>query len=55
MQHDPDRQAVAAMKAAAEARGAERLEWIRTALAWKEVGRLRSASLPGLAGADEPT
>ena len=41
-QCDPEREAFAAMKLAAEAHGAERLRWINAALAWIEITRLRA-------------
>jgi hypothetical protein len=42
-EYDPKREAVAAMKLAAEANGAERQRWITAALAWSELTRLRGA------------
>ena len=39
--YDPEHEAVAAMKLAAEADGAERQRWINAALAWIELTRLR--------------
>src|SRR6478735_11039513 len=41
--YDCEREAVAAMKLAAEANGAERQRWITAALAWSELTRLRGA------------
>ena len=46
IQYDPEREALAAMKLAAEAHGAERLRWINAALAWIELTRLRAAARP---------
>jgi hypothetical protein len=46
IQDDPEREALAAMKLAAEAHGAERLRWINAALAWIELTRLRAAARP---------
>jgi hypothetical protein len=43
LEYDPKREAVAAMKLAAEANGAERQRWITAALAWSELTRLRGA------------
>jgi len=43
LEYDPKREAVAAMKLAAEANGAERQRWITAALAWTELTRLRGA------------
>lgn len=43
-QYDPEREAVAAMKIAAEASGSERHKWITAALAWSELTRLRGAA-----------
>jgi hypothetical protein len=43
LQYDPNREAVAAMKLAAESNGAERQRWITAALAWSELTRLRGA------------
>ncbi|MBR0947653.1 MULTISPECIES: hypothetical protein [Bradyrhizobium] len=40
-EYDPEHEAVAAMKLAAEADGAERQRWINAALAWIELTRLR--------------
>jgi len=42
LEYDPEREAVAAMKLAAEADGAERQRWIDAALAWLELTRLRA-------------
>lgn len=39
--YDPEREAIAAMKLAAEADGAERQRWINAALAWIELTRLQ--------------
>ncbi|MDE5462131.1 hypothetical protein GWG67_15845 [Bradyrhizobium sp. CSS354] len=39
--YDSEREAVAAMKLAAEADGLERQRWITAALAWSELTRLR--------------
>jgi hypothetical protein len=44
LQYDPEREAVAAMKLAAEADGPERQRWITAALAWSELTRLRGAA-----------
>ncbi|MGY4622816.1 hypothetical protein [Bradyrhizobium sp. USDA 4486] len=41
VEYDPEREAFAAMKLAAEAGGAERQRWINAALAWIELTRLR--------------
>ena len=41
LQFDSEREAIAAMKLAAEANGAERQKWITAALAWSELTRLR--------------
>lgn len=41
IEYDPEREAIAAMKLAAEADGAERQRWIYAALAWTELTRLR--------------
>ncbi len=41
VEYDPEREAFAAMKLAAEADGAERQRWINAALAWIELTRLR--------------
>ena len=38
-EYDPEHEAVAAMKLAAEADGAERQRWINAALAWIELTR----------------
>jgi hypothetical protein len=46
IQYDPEREALAAMKLAAEAHGAERLRWINATLAWIELTRLRAAARP---------
>ncbi|MBB4382962.1 hypothetical protein [Bradyrhizobium sp. SBR1B] len=43
-EYDPEDEAVAAMRLAAETDGDERLTWIRTALAWSELTRLRAAT-----------
>ena len=42
--YDSEREAVAAMKLAAEADGPERQRWITAALAWSELTRLRGAA-----------
>jgi hypothetical protein len=42
IQYDPEREALAAIKLAAEAHGAERLRWINAALAWIGLIRLRA-------------
>jgi hypothetical protein len=42
MEYDPEYEAVAAMKLAAETDGAERQKWINAALAWIELTRLRA-------------
>ncbi|MGY3610002.1 MULTISPECIES: hypothetical protein [unclassified Bradyrhizobium] len=42
VEYDPEREAFAAMKLAAEADGAERQSWINAALAWIELTRLRA-------------
>lgn len=39
--YDSEREAVAAMKLAAEADGLERQRWITAALAWSKLTRLR--------------
>ncbi|UPJ84473.1 hypothetical protein IVB16_01305 [Bradyrhizobium sp. 183] len=44
LQYDPEREAAAAMKLAAEADGPERQKWITAALAWSELTRLRGAA-----------
>lgn len=44
LQYDPEREAVAAMKLAAEADGPERQRWISAALAWSELTRLGGAA-----------
>ena len=44
LEYDPKREAVAAMKLAAEAKGAERQRWITAALAWSELSSLRGAA-----------
>ncbi|WP_271672225.1 hypothetical protein [Bradyrhizobium sp. CCBAU 51627] len=51
IEYDPEREAVAAMKLAAEADGAERQRWIILALAWQEIARVPG---PSLAGKPEP-
>jgi hypothetical protein len=43
-------EALAAMKLAAEAHGAERLRWINAALAWIEITRLRAPARDRLNG-----
>ncbi|MHC4047539.1 hypothetical protein [Bradyrhizobium sp. 23AC] len=40
IEYDPEREAVAAMKLAADADGAERQRWIILALAWQEIARV---------------
>jgi len=42
VEYDPEREAFAAMKLAAEAEGNERQRWISAALAWIELTRLRA-------------
>ncbi|MHC4053369.1 hypothetical protein [Bradyrhizobium sp. 25ACV] len=42
LEYDPEREAFAAMKLAADADGAERQRWINAALAWIELTRLRA-------------
>lgn len=42
VEYDPEREAFAAMKLAADADGAERQRWINAALAWIELTRLRA-------------
>jgi hypothetical protein len=59
LQYDPEREAVAAMKLAAEADGPERQRWISAALAWSELTRLRGAARTscrngGLRGSSSP-
>ncbi len=44
LEYDPKREAAAAMKLAAEAKGAERHRWITAALAWSELSSLRGAA-----------
>jgi hypothetical protein len=44
LEYDPKREAAAAMKLAAEAKGAERQRWITAALAWSELSSLRGAA-----------
>ncbi|MBB4427819.1 hypothetical protein GGD66_006402 [Bradyrhizobium sp. CIR48] len=44
VEYDPEREAFAAMKLAAEADGAERQRWINAALAWIELTRLRASA-----------
>ncbi|MBW5434907.1 hypothetical protein FXB41_08950 [Bradyrhizobium canariense] len=44
LEYDPKREAVAAMKLAAQANGAERHRWITAALAWSELTRLGGAA-----------
>src|SRR3954470_17262448 len=44
LEYDPKREAAAAMKLAAEAKGAERQRWITAALAWSELDSLRGAA-----------
>jgi hypothetical protein len=41
IEYDTEREAVSAMKLAAEADGAERQRWISAAVAWIELTRLR--------------
>ncbi|WGD55559.1 hypothetical protein QA641_17730 [Bradyrhizobium sp. CB1650] len=43
VEYEPEREAFAAMKLAAEADGAERQRWINAALAWIELTRLRAS------------
>lgn len=50
IEYDPEREAIAAMKLAAEADGAERQRWIYAALAWTGLTRLR---VPGERSATE--
>ncbi|GGI34453.1 hypothetical protein [Bradyrhizobium guangdongense] len=45
IEYDPEREAVAAMKLAAEADGAERQRWIMLALAWQQIARIPGPSL----------
>lgn len=42
IEYDAEREAVAAMKLAAETDGAERQRWISAALAWHELTRQRA-------------
>src|SRR3954469_13034041 len=42
--YDAEREAAAAMKLAAEAKGAQRQRWITAALAWSELNSLRGAA-----------
>ncbi|WP_018321678.1 hypothetical protein [Bradyrhizobium sp. WSM2793] len=44
VEYDPEREAFAAMRLAAEADGAERQRWINAALAWIELIRLRASA-----------
>ena len=44
LEYDPNREAAAAMKLAAETNGAERQRWITAALAWSELNSLRGAA-----------
>ena len=44
LEYDPNPEAAAAMKLAAEAKGAERQRWITAALAWSELNSLRGAA-----------
>jgi hypothetical protein len=44
IEYDPEREAVAAMKLAADADGAERQRWIMLALAWQEIVRVPGSS-----------
>jgi hypothetical protein len=53
IEYDPEREAVAAMKLAAEADGAERQRWIRAALAWVELTRLRAPAARERGGTEE--
>lgn len=48
LEYDPKREAVAAMKLAAETNG-ERQRWITAALAWSELTRLRGSAEGNLA------
>ncbi|WP_271597882.1 hypothetical protein [Bradyrhizobium sp. CCBAU 45384] len=45
IEYDPEREAVAAMKLAAEADGTERQRWIILALAWQQIARIPGPSL----------
>ena len=45
IEYDPEREAVAAMKLAAESDGAERQRWIILALAWQQIARIPGPSL----------
>ncbi|WP_271618236.1 hypothetical protein [Bradyrhizobium sp. CCBAU 51745] len=45
IEYDPEREAVAAMKLAAEADGTERQRWIILALAWQQIARIPAPSL----------
>lgn len=51
-EYDPEREAVAAIKLAAGAVGADRQRWIRTALAWIQLTHFR-APTPERRGAEE--
>ncbi|WP_271609940.1 MULTISPECIES: hypothetical protein [unclassified Bradyrhizobium] len=51
IEYDPEREALAAMKLAADGDGAERQLWIMLALAWQEIARIPG---PSLAGKPEP-
>jgi hypothetical protein len=44
LQYDPEREAAAAMKLAAEADGPERQKWLTAALAWSQLTRLPGAA-----------
>ncbi|MDH2356789.1 hypothetical protein QCM80_40180 [Bradyrhizobium sp. SSUT112] len=48
IEYAPEREAVAAVKLAAEADGAERQRWINAALAWIERKRSSAALLNGV-------
>jgi hypothetical protein len=43
-QFDYQREAQAAMRIAADAHGFERLEWVRLAVAWRDLGRDKEPS-----------
>jgi hypothetical protein len=49
LEYNPKREAVAARKLAAEAKGAERQRWITAALAWSELTRLPGSAEGNLA------
>ncbi|MEK9284710.1 hypothetical protein MTR72_34705 [Bradyrhizobium sp. ISRA442] len=48
IEYDPGREAIAAMKTASEADGAERQRWIGVATAWQEIARMRQSSISGV-------